>query len=242
MTSPVGSNSSFPDPRSALDDPPGLLAMGGDLASRRLIDAYRHGIFPWFEDHQPIMWWSPPERAVIWPQQFKPSRSLLKTLRRGDFQVELNTSFDAVMRLCREHRLAQHQGTWITDAMCDAYLELHNQGLAHAIGCYRDGRLVGGLYGVSVGQLFCGESMVSIERDASKVALAFLLKACTRLKIDLIDCQMPNPHLMSLGAEPMDRDQFLSYLIARRDQADHLQGQKGVFLSYDSDSLLTDPS
>jgi leucyl/phenylalanyl-tRNA--protein transferase len=126
--------------------------------------------------------------------------------------------------------------------MCDAYLGLHNQGLAHAIGWYRAGRLVGGLYGVSVGQLFCGESMVSVERDASKVALAFLMKACTRLSIDLVDCQMPNPHLMSLGAEPMDRDQFLSYLIARRDKADHLQGQKGVFLSYDSDSLFTSPS
>lgn len=238
MTPSFGPPSSFPDPQTALEDPEGLLAIGGDLSTERLIDAYRHGIFPWFEDHQPILWWSPAVRAVIWPQKFKPSRSLTKTLRRDDFRVEFNTQFEAVMRQCREHRLSQGEGTWITESMCEAYLRLHRQGQAHAVSCHRGDDLVGGLYGLSVGGLFCGESMFSIDRDASKVAFAYLMKLCVYLSVDLVDCQMPNPHLLSLGAEPMDRGLFLEHLEARRDLGDHLRERQGVFLRYDSDSLF----
>ena len=147
------SKSAFPDPADALSDPPGLIAVGGDLTIERLTDAYRHGIFPWFEAGQPILWWTPPTRAVIETSTFTPSRSLRQWLRRAPFRVELNTDFNRVIEGCRSHRMERNEGTWITEEMQSAYQTLHEQGLAHAISCYLDQELVGGLYGVGVGSL-----------------------------------------------------------------------------------------
>ena len=234
------SKSAFPDPADALSDPPGLIAVGGDLTSERLTDAYRHGIFPWFEAGQPILWWTPPTRAVIETSTFTPSRSLRQWLRRAPFRVELNTDFNRVIEGCRSHRMERDEGTWITEEMQSAYQTLHEQGLAHAISCYLGQELVGGLYGVGVGSLFCGESMFSRESNASKIAFAYLMKVCRLQGIDWVDCQLPNPHLMSLGAVEMPRQAFINLLHERRDSPDPLKHLCGQFADYECDDLLVD--
>ncbi len=210
----------FPDVRSALTEPNGLLAVGGDLSPPRLIEAYRHGIFPWFDDEQPILWWSPDPRCVVIPADFEPSRSLTRTLRRQPYQVTADTSFVAVIEACRDRGKVQtgddvnitSAETWITDEMVDAYCALHDLGVAHSVECWIDGELAGGLYGISLGRLFFGESMFHRQTDASKVAFAHTMNFLARENCPLVDCQVPNPHLESLGAKSMPRAAFQAML------------------------------
>lgn len=208
----------FPPLEQALDDPAGLLAAGGDLSPARVLAAYQRGIFPWYSPGQPVLWWSPDPRAVLLPDEFRCSRSLAKTIRNGGFNVSIDADFRATIDSCaapRPHSL----GTWITSEMRAAYIELHRLGYAHSVETRRDGKLVGGLYGVRLGGVFFGESMFSRERDASKVALAHLVSLCPSNSIELIDCQLSSRHLESLGARTLPRVQFqalLTRLIAVR--------------------------
>ena len=193
--------------------PEGLLAMGGDLRAERLLEAYRHGIFPWYNEDQPILWWSPDPRAVLFPEKLKISRSLAKTLRRDQFQVRLDTCFRDVMQACAAPRKQfPRGGTWITHEMLEAYVRLHELGYAHSVETWQDNILVGGLYGVALGGMFFGESMFSRRTDASKVALVALVRQLQRWNFRLIDCQLPSQHLLSLGAEEVRRRDFLDRL------------------------------
>jgi leucyl/phenylalanyl-tRNA--protein transferase len=197
----------FPPTEQALDDPAGLLAAGGDLSTERLLAAYRRGIFPWYSPGQPVLWWSPDPRAVLFPEEFRCTRSLSKTLRNGGFEVVIDRDFPQVIAACAAPR-PQSVGTWITPEMLDAYVELHRRGHAHSIEAWRGRELVGGLYGVRLGGVFFGESMFSRESDASKVALARLVEACQGAGIVVIDCQMPSAHLESLGSRRIPRARF----------------------------------
>lgn len=197
----------FPDVDFALEEPNGLLALGGDLAPERLLYAYAHGIFPWYSEGQPILWWSPDPRMTLEPGELKISRSLRKTMRRDDFQVTLNQCFQRVVRGCAAPRATQ-SGTWILPEMMHAYIRLHDLGHAHSVECWHDDELAGGLYGVAIGRVFFGESMFSVHRDASKVSLAHL---CS-LGYALIDCQLPSEHLERLGARLMPRERFCQRL------------------------------
>lgn len=201
----------FPPVSMALDEPNGLLAAGGDLSTERLLAAYRHGIFPWYEEGQPLLWWSPSPRCVLYPERLNISRSLRKRLRRNEFDVRLNTAFAAVVDGCRAPRDGD-AGTWITSDMRRAYLRLHELGLAQSVETWRDGELVGGLYGVSLGRVFFGESMFHRATDASKVAMAYLCRLMVRYDGPLIDCQVDNEHLERLGAEFMPRTEFVAAL------------------------------
>jgi leucyl/phenylalanyl-tRNA--protein transferase len=199
----------FPDVDAALIEPNGLLALGGDLSVPRLLYAYAHGIFPWYSDDQPILWWSPDPRMVLEPDGLKISRSLRKRIRKAEYQVTSNRCFEQVVQACAAPRGALN-GTWILPEMLEAYVELHELGHAHSIECWFDGELVGGLYGVAIGQVFFGESMFSKRVDASKVALEHLCRS----GYQLIDCQLPSDHLTSLGASPIPRKQFCARLVA----------------------------
>jgi leucyl/phenylalanyl-tRNA---protein transferase len=201
----------FPPLEQALDEPPGLLAAGGDLSPARLLAAYRRGIFPWYSPGQPVLWWSPDPRAVLFPEEFRCRRSLAKTLRNAGFSVTIDQDFAAVIDRCAAPR-PHSVGTWITSDMRAAYIELHRLEFAHSIETRRGGELVGGLYGVRLGGVFFGESMFSGERDASKVALANLVRICPRNGIELIDCQLPSRHLESLGSRIVPRVQFQALL------------------------------
>lgn len=201
----------FPPTEQALEEPAGLLAAGGDLSPQRLIAAYRQGIFPWYSPGQPVLWWSPDPRAVLFPEEFRLTRSLAKTLRNGGFEASLDRDFAAVIDGCAAPRPAS-PGTWITSEMRAAYLELHRLQHAHSIEIWRAGVLVGGLYGVRLGGVFFGESMFSRARDASKAALAHLVAACRRNGLAVIDCQLPSRHLASLGARTIPRLQFQALL------------------------------
>ena len=209
----------FPPLEAALREPNGLLAAGGDLTEARLLDAYRQGIFPWFSPGEPILWWSPDPRMVLIPEAFKLSRSLRKRLRRPDYEIRVDTAFEAVMRACAEPREGQ-SGTWITGAMIQAYRRLHEAGYAHSVETWMEGRLVGGLYGVALGRVFFGESMFTRATDASKLALAHLVTQLDRWGFGLIDCQMVTAHLASLGARPIRRSEF-------RDRLDALVNEPG---------------
>ena len=200
----------FPDPRSALKDPDGLLAAGGDLSTDRLILAYQHGIFPWFSADQAILWWSPDPRCIIEPAKVHISRSLRKHVRKHNFRISFDQAFEQVIGFCA--RPEDDEGTWITDEMQEAYIELHQLGVAHSVELWRDDLLVGGLYGLSLGRCFFGESMFSRESNASKVAFAALCRQMERWGCPLIDCQVENPHLTSLGAQCIPREEFLSIL------------------------------
>lgn len=199
---------SFPPVTSALREPNGLLAAGGDLQPERLLAAYRRGIFPWYSQGQPILWWSPDPRAVLFPQEFKASRSLKKTARNGGFEVRFDADFGAVIRACGDRQL-RPEGTWISSEMLRAYIKLHKLGYAHSVETWKAGQLVGGLYGVRLGGVFYGESMFSRERDASKFALMCLCESVQQ-PLTVIDCQMPTPHLMSLGARLIPRSAFVN--------------------------------
>ena len=202
----------LPPPSKALSDPNGLLAAGRDLSPQRLLEAYRHGIFPWYSAGQPVLWWSPDPRMVLFIDEFKLSRSLVKTLRRvrreGRWTIELDRDFEATMLACAAPRPDQ-DGTWITPLVRAAYVGLHHQGFAHSVEVREDGALVGGLYGVSIGRMFFGESMFAREADASKVALAGLVRLLQSGGFRMIDCQQDTSHLASLGARPIDRASFL---------------------------------
>ncbi len=201
----------FPPLEQALEEPSGLLAAGGDLSPARLIAAYRRGIFPWYSPGQPVLWWSPDPRAVLFPEEFHCTRSLAKTLRNGGFSYSMDGDFAAVIDGCAAPRAAS-PGTWITSDMRAAYLELHRLEHAHSIEIRRDGALVGGLYGVRLGGVFFGESMFSRERDASKAALAHLVAVCRRNSLAVIDCQLPSRHLTTLGSRTIPRSQFQALL------------------------------
>lgn len=203
----------FPPAHFALDDPNGLLAIGGDLKPARLLEAYRNGIFPWFDASQPILWWSPDPRSVLYPAQIHRSRSFKKLLARCPYSVSCNQAFKAVIDGCAGPRKTQ-QGTWITDAMRAAYIELHRLGHAHSIEVWSGTELVGGLYGIAIGGAFFGESMFSAGVSASRVALSVLAEVLLQYRFQLIDCQVHNPHLESMGAVTIPRERFLSELNA----------------------------
>jgi leucyl/phenylalanyl-tRNA--protein transferase len=203
----------FPPVDRALREPDGLLAAGGDLSPTRLLAAYRRGIFPWYSRGQPILWWCPDPRAVLMPDQMKVSRSLGKTIRNRGFVTRVDTAFRDVIRACGSSEL-RPGGTWLSPEMRAAYMKLHKLGFAHSVETWQDGRLVGGLYGVALGQMFFGESMFSTERDASKVALKRLCDELLTRRFHMIDCQMATPHLLSLGAELIPRTQFTRVLSA----------------------------
>lgn len=203
----------FPDVSLALREPDGLLAVGGDLSPGRILSAYRRGIFPWFSEDQPILWWSPDPRTVLFPEKLKVSRSLRKTLRRGELQVTMDQSFAEVISACAQPRPGS-SGTWITDQMLEAYIQLHHLGHAHSVESWREGRLVGGVYGVAIGRVFFGESMFSRCPDASKVAFAWLVRQLAAWDFGLIDCQVHSAHLASLGAQEIARPVFIQHLQA----------------------------
>jgi len=201
----------FPPVDAALTDPDGLLCAGGDLSPARLLEAYRRGIFPWFSEGQPILWWSPDPRTVLYPSEFKVSRSLAKTIRNRGFVVDVDRAFATVMERCADPRL-RPEGTWISPQMRAAYQRLHELGRAHSYETWDGERLVGGLYGIALGPVFFGESMFSIERDASKVALAALVRDMLARGGVLIDCQVASAHLERLGARSIARRQFVREL------------------------------
>lgn len=201
----------FPPVANALSEPDGLLAAGGALTPARVLAAYERGIFPWYSDGQPVLWWSPDPRAVLFPGELRISRSLRRTLRRAPFVTRLDTAFDAVIEGCAAPR-ASGTGTWLTAEMIDAYRRLHTLGFAHSVETWHAQRLVGGLYGVCLGRVFFGESMFSIETDASKVALVRLVAEVRARAIAVIDCQVPNAHLQSLGSRNILRGEFLDLL------------------------------
>lgn len=204
----------------ALREPPGLLAAGGDLSPARLLAAYERGVFPWYSAQQPILWWSPDPRMVLFPGEFKCSRSLSKTVRNGAFSTRVDYDFHATIRGCAAPRRSGPD-TWLNSEMIESYDQLHELGFGHSIETYRGEQLVGGLYGIQLGQVFFGESMFSLERDASKVALARLVAECRARDIQVIDCQVASAHLAGLGARDVSRSQFVTLLrqYARRTPA-----------------------
>jgi len=206
----------FPDPSFALTEPNGLLAAGGDLTPELIIKAYREGIFPWYSDDQPILWWSPNPRCVILPEQAYTSRSLKKHIRKIKPTLTFDKDFEHVIKHCA--RLETDEGTWITEEMEEAYVELHHQGVAHSVEVWENDELTGGLYGLAMGRCFFGESMFSLKPNSSKIAFVSLCEQLKKWDYALIDCQVENPHLISLGANCIDRDKFLSILNANIDK------------------------
>jgi leucyl/phenylalanyl-tRNA--protein transferase len=202
---------SFPDPSAALREPNGLLCAGGDLAPTTIIRAYSRGIFPWFSDDQPILWWSPDPRMVLFPAEFKVSSSLAKKIRSGKFSVRFDSAFDAVIAGCAAPR-GPEAGTWIVPGIQEAYSRLHKMGVAHCVESWQEGELVGGLYGVALGRVFFGESMFARATDASKVALAALMTKLSQDGFELVDCQQQTRHLASFGARPIPRADFVQRL------------------------------
>jgi leucyl/phenylalanyl-tRNA--protein transferase len=208
---PCNPEQAFPALHKALLDPNGLLAFGGCLSATRIVNAYQHGIFPWYNPGEPILWWSPNPRLVLFPEKLVVSRSLQKTLRKQLFEIRFDTDFAGVMAACAAPRQGSG-GTWITGEIRDAYLNLHGQGIAHSVEAWRHGELVGGLYGLAIGQVFFGESMFHRQTDASKVAFVGLVQQLSAWGYQLIDCQVSSEHLLSLGGEDIDRTDFQARL------------------------------
>ncbi len=208
---------SFPPLETALREPNGLLAAGGDLRPERLLAAYRHGCFPWYQEGQPLLWWSPDPRTVLFPDELHVSRSLRKRMRHGDYQVTFDKAFTEVIQGCAGPR-SYADGTWITTPMQDAYIRLHEMGVAHSVEVWQQGQLVGGLYGLAMGELFFGESMFSRATDASKVGFVTLVERLREWGFALIDCQMPTRHLESFGARSIPRAAFAEALAAHLDR------------------------
>jgi leucyl/phenylalanyl-tRNA--protein transferase len=200
--------SSFPPLENAMIEPNGLLAAGGDLSPQRLLEAYRRGIFPWYSRGQPILWWSPDPRMVVFPEELKVSKSLAKRLKKNDFEVRTDTAFKEVMLACGSAPRDGQHGTWIVPEIVEAYCKLHELGYAHSVETWMDGELVGGLYGVAIGKMFYGESMFHKATDASKIAFVHLVRWLHRQDFGMIDCQMHTPHLESLGGREIPRHEF----------------------------------
>lgn len=232
----------FPNVELSLEEPDGLLAVGGDLSPARLRAAYRQGIFPWYNNDQPILWWSPNPRSVLFPAELKISRSLKKTLRKNlhnkKFRVSFDQAFSEVVQACSEPRIQDNDpGTWITDEMKQAYQQLHEQGIAHSVECWNDGKLVGGLYGIAMGKVFFGESMFSRQTDASKVAFVTLVNQLSQWDFVMIDCQVKSQHLESLGAKNIERKTFTRLLDQHCEQTGHPGTWQGdyIFQATDED-------
>lgn len=204
-------NAAFPALDSALSDPNGLLAAGGDLSPARLLNAYQHGIFPWYNPGEPILWWSPDPRCILYPEQLKISRSLRKTWNQQSFEIRVDSAFAEVMAACAEPRKTQ-RGTWITKDMFKAYVHMHELGYGHSIECWQNHDLVGGLYGLAIGRVFFGESMFSRVTDASKIALVYLCQWLQQQGYELIDSQVHTAHLESLGAELIPRNDYAALI------------------------------
>jgi len=200
----------FPSPQLAPKE--GLLAVGGDLSQERLLLAYRSGIFPWYSRYEPILWWSPDPRLVLYPAELRISKSLQKTIKKGLFRVTMDQAFEAVIQACAQSRTSADEGTWIVEEMIEAYCNLHESGFAHSVETWQDDRLAGGLYGVSLGRCFFGESMFTHISNASKVAFVALVKHLRVLNFDLIDCQVSTSHLRRFGAREIPRAQYLNEL------------------------------
>lgn len=212
LLDPIASNEDFPPVEMAWENPNGLLAMGGDLTPQRLVNAYRSGIFPWFSEGEPIYWWSPNPRAVLYPQDIRITRSLRKSIRNKGYHIVFDCDFSAVVKACAAPRSTQ-DGTWITDEMFVAYLQLHQLGVAHSVEVRNSNdELVGGLYGVASRGVFSGESMFSREADVSKIALTALAYHLQQWGYTLIDCQIESPHLMSMGAKNIKRTDYIKIL------------------------------
>ncbi len=201
----------FPDVGAALDEPNGLLCAGLELTGERVLQAYARGIFPWYGEGQPVLWWSPDPRMVLPVEAVRLHRSLKKTLRHASYEVRVDQNFEGVMRGCADPRPEQ-DGTWITNAVVSAYSALHRAGFAHSVECWMDGELAGGLYGIALGRVFFGESMFMRRTDASKIAFAHLTTQLARWRFELIDCQQETPHLASFGARPIPRSAFIDAL------------------------------
>ena len=204
----------FPDVSSALTEPDGLLIASELITAELIITAYTKGIFPWYSDDQPVLWWSPNPRCVLYPDKFHVSRSLRRTLNNNPFEIKTNTAFKEVMQACAKPR-ADGAGTWITERMLSVYFELHDRGFAHSIECWQQDMLVGGMYGLVLGDMFFGESMFSKKKDASKVAMHYL---CTSIKPFLVDAQVYSEHLETLGAEEIERSEFTDIIVSRLDK------------------------
>lgn len=208
----IEGNCDFPPLAEALREPNGLIAIGGDLSLPRLLAAYRQGIFPWFNEGEPILWWSPDPRMVLHPNELKISRSLSKTLKNSPFEIRFNTSFRPVITACSSTARHGQPGTWITDDIINGYCALFNAGYAMSAEAWQDNQLVGGCYGVKIGKMFYGESMFHHVTDASKVAFVALVQCLETEGIGMIDCQMKTAHLSSLGAREINRDDFIKQL------------------------------
>jgi len=209
----LGMRTPFPPIAAALAEPNGLLAAGGDLSPDRLLVAYRSGIFPWYSEGQPILWWSPDPRMVLYVDELHVTRSLRKRLGAGTFEVRIDCAFRAVIEACAQKPRQGQRGTWITPDVVHAYCELHRRGYAHSVEAWRDGTLVGGLYGLALGRMFFGESMFAHETDASKVALVHLVDKLRALGVPVVDCQQETVHLAAFGARPIPRNRFAAHLV-----------------------------
>ena len=224
----------FPPIEGALDEPNGLLAASAGLPPARLLDAYRHGIFPWYSGGQPVLWWSPDPRMVLFVDEFRLTRSLRKVVKQRHFDVRVDTAFRAVMEGCAETPRPGQGGTWITPEIVGAYGALHAGGNAHSVEAWREGRLVGGLYGVAIGRMFFGESMFARENDASKVALVHLIAMLRGMGFPLVDCQQETAHLASFGARPITRRAFAERLAALV----HCPAPEGVWITLPASDVL----
>ncbi|MCK5781156.1 MAG: leucyl/phenylalanyl-tRNA--protein transferase [Flavobacteriales bacterium] len=205
----------FPNPEDANED--GILAIGGDLKTKRLLLAYRNGIFPWFSDGEPIIWWSPNPRMVLYPHKLRVSKSMRKIIRDKKFRISINENFEGVINNCKKIFRPDQGDTWITDEMRLAYIKLHYEGTAQSVEVWNGEELVGGLYGVNIGKVFCGESMFSKQSNTSKLAFIYLVRELEKNDYNMVDCQVYNEHLESLGAEEISREQFLTELYNNRD-------------------------
>ena len=207
----LGDDYKFPSPQSATNE--GVVAVGGDLNPLRILEAYKNGIFPWFNDDDNLMWWSPDPRMILYPEKIKISKSFKSFLKKKEYRVSFNENFEDVIESCSNIKRVNQKGTWITNGLKQSFIELHLMGYAHSVEVWQNGVIVGGLYGLDLGNIFCGESMFSIKSNASKVGLYFLCQELKQNNYRFIDCQVPSQHLRSLGAEEISRDNFLKKLV-----------------------------
>jgi leucyl/phenylalanyl-tRNA--protein transferase len=228
----LSKNSPFPPIEQALKEPNGLLAYGADLSSHRLLSAYKKGIFPWYEENTPILWWSPNPRSVFYTDGFNPSKSLCRFAKKITWKITLNTDFYQVIRLCSDTR--KKSGTWINHEIIKAYYALHLQGHAHSVEVWNDSKMIGGIYGISIGRVFCGESMFSLQSQASKIALTCLMRYLHEHHFPFLDAQINNPHLEQLGVSSIPRQDFIKHIkIAMKQKQNPLMWKKRTLSLYD---------